>query len=86
MADMAAPAPGQFDAQAPGVTAAVGSASQRLEGDLHALEQQLADLQVSGETTSAVAIFHVYHACLHAPALGPIMRPHVSVSLSDMLI
>ena len=44
---MAAPAPGQFDAQAPGVTAASGTASQKLEGDLHALEQQLADLQVS---------------------------------------
>ena len=46
MADMSAPAPGQFDAQAPGVTAASGSAPERLEGDLHSLEQQLAELQV----------------------------------------
>ena len=46
MADMAAPLPGQFDAQAPGVTAASGIASDSLEGDLHSLEQQLADLQV----------------------------------------
>lgn len=47
MADMAAPSPGQFDAQATGLTAASGSASQSLEGELHALEQQLAELQVS---------------------------------------
>ena len=46
MADMAAPLPGQFDAQAPGVTAASGTASDSLEGDLHSLEQQLAELQV----------------------------------------
>lgn len=46
MADMTAPAPGQFDAQAPGVTAASGTASERLEGDLQSLEQQLAELQV----------------------------------------
>ena len=49
MADMAAPVPGQFDAQASGVTAASGSASQSLEGELHALEQQLAELQVCGD-------------------------------------
>ena len=46
MDDMAARAPGQFDAQAPGVTAASGSASRSLEDDLTSLEQQLADLQV----------------------------------------
>ena len=52
MADMTAPAPGQFDAQAPGVTAASGSASERLEGDLHSLEQQLAELQVRRQCAS----------------------------------
>lgn len=43
---MAAPIPGQFDAQAIGLTSASGSAPGQLEGELHALEQQLADLQV----------------------------------------
>lgn len=52
MADMTAPAPGQFDAQAPGVTAASGTASGRLEGDLQSLEQQLAELQVRRPCTS----------------------------------
>ena len=51
MADMTAPAPGQFDAQAPGATAASGTASERLEGDLQSLEQQLAELQVRHECT-----------------------------------
>lgn len=53
MADMAAPIPGQFDAQAPGVTAASGTAPQKLEGDLQALEQQLADLQVCSNASQA---------------------------------
>lgn len=46
MAEMSAPAPGKFDAQAPGVTAASGTAPGCLEGDLQSLEQQLAELQV----------------------------------------
>ncbi len=50
MADLAAPVPGQFDAQAPGLTAASGTAPQKLEGEIQALEQQLADLQVMSET------------------------------------
>ncbi len=50
MADLTAPVPGQFDAQAPGLTAASGTAPQKLEGDIQALEQQLADLQVMPES------------------------------------
>lgn len=46
MAGMVTPAPGQFDAQAPGVTAATGTAPEGLDNDLHSLEQQLAELQV----------------------------------------
>lgn len=46
MADLTAPVPGHFDAQAPGLTAASGTAPQKLEDDIQALEQQLADLQV----------------------------------------
>ncbi len=48
MADLVPPPPipGHFDAQAPGLTAASGTAPQKLEDDIQALEQQLADLQV----------------------------------------
>lgn len=49
MADLTAPVPGPFDAQAPGLTAASGTAPQKLEDDIQALEQQLADLQVMSE-------------------------------------
>lgn len=57
MSDMAAPAPGQFDAQATGVTSASGTASQSLEGELHSLEQQLAELQVDAVINAAFCRF-----------------------------
>ncbi|KAL3135150.1 hypothetical protein ABBQ32_008084 [Trebouxia sp. C0010 RCD-2024] len=55
MAGMVTPAPGQFDAQAPGVTAATGTAPEGLDNDLHSLEQQLAELQVKVQQKRAEA-------------------------------
>ena len=67
MAAMTAPAPGQFDAQAPGVTAASGTAPERLESDLQSLEQQLAELQVCVDVYRA--IFHFAPACLRTSGM-----------------
>ena len=52
---MAAPEPGQFDAQAPGATQASGTASQSLENDQQSLERQLAELQVGLRQSQAAA-------------------------------
>ncbi len=66
MADLTAPVPGHFDAQAPGLTAASGTAPQKLEDDIQALEQQLADLQVMSEIwcTGTPTLFGFF-ACRH---------------------
>lgn len=55
MADLTAPVPGPFDAQAPGLSAASGTAPQKLEDDIQALEQQLADLQMKVQQKRAEA-------------------------------
>ena len=75
MSDMAAPAPGQFDAQATGVTSASGSASQSLEGELHSLEQQLAELQVDAVTNASFCRFVGRLASVSSIAAGLLHVP-----------
>ncbi len=69
MADLTAPVPGHFDAQAPGLTAAFGTAPQKLEDDIQALEQQLADLQVMPDIRCTGAASLMLMSCLSASKL-----------------
>lgn len=64
MAELTAPVPGNFDAQAPGLTAASGTAPQELEHEIHALEQQLADLQVRSARYGHSDVIWLF-ACRH---------------------